>query len=191
MLRLLASSMAIFGSFLLMSAGGQDDPKRFNAPRWGDDRLDVCMGIGRDCGASVANQFCHKWRFERAIDFEPERVGRAATTRTMQSNETCSDDDGCTAFRHITCQGKIPSYRNFANPTWSAPGRPLMRLDVCMEAGSNQCGQPVADAFCRQKEYRRALYWQADAERGLTPTRRIRGPECQRTCVGFGVITCE
>jgi len=165
------------------TAAGQD--RTWNAPRLGDDRLDWCMGIARECGAAPALEYCKRKRFDGVAAFDPERVGRRATTRTIGTNQTCSNSDGCTAFRYITCTGRVESFRIHNNPVLN--GR---RLDACMRSASTVCGQPVADEFCRRKRFSRASHFRPDEDRGNSPTQLLSGQQCERTCRGFQQIIC-
>lgn len=62
-----------------------------------------------------------------------------------------------------------------------------VRLDVCETYGQN-CGQPVADRYCRIKGYERATDLPGEP---ATPTKLLRGQECRGShCRGFKFIVC-
>ena len=63
-----------------------------------------------------------------------------------------------------------------------------IRLDVCQTFGNN-CGQPVADQYCRIKGFERATKFEDEP---ATPTKVIRtGQECKGPgCRGFKFIVC-
>lgn len=62
----------------------------------------------------------------------------------------------------------------------------LIRLDVCQTFGKN-CGQPVADQYCRIKGYERATKFEGEP---ASPTKVINtGQECKGPgCRGFKFI---
>lgn len=161
--------------------------RTYNAPRFGEERLDWCMRIGRECGEPVALEFCRRRRYEGVRLFRAYRVGRTDATRTIGSNETCSDDEGCTGFAYVVCTGRIPPGRVFANPVWGK-----RRLDWCLRWGT-ECGTPAADAFCRAQGFVAALHALPDEAPGNSSTRVIGdgrlcdGPRCR----GFQQIICR
>jgi hypothetical protein len=178
-----ASDNRLAGNRLASSSG---DALTFNKPRYMDDRLDWCLNWGANCGQPAALEFCHRRRFENVQGFEPEKVGRSARTRLMGTGQTC-DGDFCTAFLQITCAGRIPSTRVFANPENNG-----YRLDVCREWGAN-CGKPAADAFCVAQGFRGSLHHTPDPEPGRNSTRVISsGQICEgKSCTGFQQIICQ
>jgi hypothetical protein len=63
------------------------------------------------------------------------------------------------------------------------------RLDLCRVWGA-ECGQPAADAFCRQRGLARADAWQPAPDIGATRTLGD-GLACTAPyCDGFAAITC-
>lgn len=170
----------------IAAVASAQDSREWVLPRFDAERLDWCWGIARDCGAPVAAEFCKRKRYDSASAFSPQRVGRSAATRTMGTNQTCSDDEGCTGFAAITCTGKVAPERIHNNPSFNQ-----RRLDVCMRSGSTECGQPVADAYCRLKRFSSASHFRPDEERGNAPTGLLSGQTCERTCRGFQQIICQ
>lgn len=174
-----------------MPASAQDQVYR--QPRLQDDRLDWCQWIGRVCGYGAALEFCRDRRFEEAAAYAPERVGRRARTRTIVSNETCSNNDGCTAFASITCRGPVEPERVFANPSLLHE-RPAQsyRLDNCLSWGA-KCGAPAANEFCRAQGFPGVFHFKLDPEAGRSATQVISsgqictGPACR----GFQMIVCQ
>ncbi len=167
-------------------AATSDDVFTFDRPRHMDDRLDWCLTWGTNCGQPAALAFCQRRRFEHVQGFDAEKVGRSARTRLIGTNQTC-DGDFCTAFLQITCSGKVPSSRVFANPVNNGH-----RLDVCREWGAN-CGKPAADAFCQAKGFSESMQHTVDPEPGYASTRVISsGQICQGNfCTGFQQIICR
>ena len=178
-----ASENRLAGNRLASNAG---DVFTFDRPRHMDDRLDWCLTWGANCGQPAALEFCHRRRFDNVQGFGPEKVGRSARTRLIGTGQTC-DGDVCTAFSQITCSGRIPQSRVFANPVNKG-----YRLDVCREWGAN-CGKPAADAFCVAEGFGGSLQNTPDAEPGYASTRVISsGQICEgKICTGFQQIICQ
>jgi len=167
-------------------ASNSGDVYTYDRPRYMDDRLDWCLNWGANCGQPAALEFCRRRRFENVQRFDPEKVGRSARTRLIGSGQTC-DGDFCTGFLQITCAGRIPNERVFANPENNGH-----RLDVCRDWGAN-CGKPAADAFCAARGFRGSLHHTADPEPGRSSTRVIgSGQVCTGSfCTGFQQIICQ
>jgi hypothetical protein len=167
-------------------AGASGDEFTYDKPRYMDDRLDWCLTWGTNCGRPVAVTFCNRRRFEDAVDFGPDKVGRSAQTRLTGSNQICNGDF-CTAFSHITCRGRINRGRVFANPVWKEH-----RLDVCLQWATN-CGKPAADAFCKAKGFTESMSDVPDLEPGYATTRVIGTDQiCDGNfCKGFQQIICR
>jgi hypothetical protein len=167
--------------------------KTFNNPETGSDRLDICLNFGRDCGQPVADTFCKKWFHMGAKDFQPApKIGRTkliSYVYDIQRNEICTGSN-CTGFKYITCYGQLDTSEMFANPVWNGN-----QLDYCM-TWAKDCGQPVADAFCRYQGFSRSLYWSKSAYLAMQPTRlmgteQICDPAKGNSCNYFMLITCQ
>jgi hypothetical protein len=164
------------------------DDRRFDEPRWFDDRLDWCLNWGTDCGKPAADNFCKRRRYTGARDFAPAPgIGR---TRVSGNNQLCTGSF-CVGFAHITCFGSIPAERVFANPTVRHGSR-VLRLDWCATWGTN-CGKTAADAFCLTHGFTQSFYWVKDAVPGNGPTFVPNPPQvCKGSfCTGFQMIICE
>lgn len=161
--------------------------KTYNSPRHRDHRLDWCLTWGKDCGKPAAVAFCNRRRYADVVVFRAEKVGKREPTRLIGSNQVCSGQDYCTAFAYITCTGRIPDERVFANPVWKGH-----RLDVCQQWGTN-CGKPAADAFCKSKGFSESFHAEPDAETGYASTRVIGSDQiCDKSfCRGFQQIICK
>jgi hypothetical protein len=164
----------------------QDD-KKYNKPRWFDDRLDWCLIPGKGCGKTVAMNFCRRRRYTGVRNFAQDpNIGGSEPTRTLATNDICNNPT-CDGFKFITCYGPIPYERVKAPPVWND-----YRLDSCLR-WEKDCGQPAADAYCRMNRYSRAFYFVIDPEPGGYPTRVISNNRiCTgKKCVGFQMIICE
>jgi hypothetical protein len=169
--------------------------KTFNNPFTFDNlvRLDVCLNFGRDCGQPVADIFCKKWFYMGAKDYQlVSNLGKTkliTDVYDIKRNEFCKGPN-CGGFKYITCQGQLDANEKFANPVWQ--GR---QLDYCM-TWAKDCGQPVADAFCREQGFSKSLYWKKSTYYAQQPTLLIgTGELCDpakgNSCNYFGVITCQ
>jgi hypothetical protein len=167
--------------------------KTFNNPETGSDRLDICLNFGRDCGQVVADTFCKKWFHMGAKDFQAApKIGRTkliSYVYDIQRNEICTGPN-CTGFKYITCYGQLDTSEMFANPVWNGN-----QLDYCM-TWAKDCGQPVADAFCREQGFPRSLYWSKSAYLAMKPTRlmgteQLCDPAKGNSCNYFMLITCQ
>lgn len=180
------SSLFIIVVFACSMALPQDE-KTFNKPRWFDDRLDWCLIPGKKCGKPAADNFCKRRRYTGARNFaqDPD-IGGSEPTRISGTNQVCNSPI-CDGFKFITCYAPIPPERVKANPVWKG-----YRLDSCLRWATD-CGQPAADAYCRNEGYSRAFYFVLDPERGSSSTRVISSDRiCTgKGCVGFQMIICE
>lgn len=158
----------------------------FNNPRWGGNRLDVCLTWGRDCGQPVADRFCQRKQYRRALSFETLRVGDSEPTQLLMSKTVCRGSF-CTAMMSITCDEPFPREQIFVNPNIDG-----YRLDHC-RVWANECGKPAADAFCSEMGYSRALHEFTDADPGYANTIVIGSRQVCRGsfCTGFQMIVCE
>lgn len=165
---------------------GQEE-HTYSKPRWFDERLDWCLNWGTECGQPAADNFCKRRRFTGARDFEADpNIGHSEPTRVSGTNQVCNQSF-CTGFKFITCYGRIPRKRVFANPVWKG-----YRLDSCLTWGTD-CGKPAADAYCRSNGFSSSFYFVLDAEPGYAHTRLIGTDQIcdQNFCVGFQGITCQ
>lgn len=63
------------------------------------------------------------------------------------------------------------------------------RVDACLNSRT-ECGQPAADAFCRDHGYAKAVDWKIDDH--VAPTMTIgTGVVCNEECNGFVYIVCD
>jgi hypothetical protein len=167
--------------------GYHEDPKALFQPGGtGSFPLDWCLSWGADCGAPPAHQFCQfkegpGWvaqRFQKEHDVPP--------TKLIGSGEICDIAD-CDSFEYIQCTDTRVTTQD---PMWKG-----YRLDFCRFNGLNHpgsCGQPSADAYCRntQGDGYYAMDWtKAD---NVGPTRIIANNQiCSGSwCDGFSEIMC-
>jgi hypothetical protein len=72
----------------------------FDKPTYKDGtRLDICYGLGQDCGQRPADTWCRIQGYEKAAKFETERV---RPTRVMGDGKRC-DGAHCTGYKLIVC----------------------------------------------------------------------------------------
>src|SRR5262245_21049238 len=98
--------LSIFFAVIWCTGAVKAQDKVYNKPRWQDERLDWCKRWGakpNECGKSVADEFCRKWRWTAARDFRQENAGG----RTRMLNGQSCNDKGCLGFASITCTGKV------------------------------------------------------------------------------------
>jgi hypothetical protein len=166
-----------------------DDEYKYRSPRWNDYRLDWCFKWGTECGKPAADNFCMRRRWTGARDFEADpNIGASEATMVSSSNQVC-DQSTCTGFKYITCYGKIPSSRVFANPALNG-----YRLDECFTWDTG-CGRRAASAFCGEKGFVKSFYYVRDTEPSSVDTLTIGTNQVCDTddydCYGFQMIVCQ
>jgi hypothetical protein len=174
-----------------------NDSKKYEKPRWFDYRLDWCLNWGTNCGQPAADNFCMRRRWTGALDFAADpNIGSSEPTMVSSNNQVC-DQSTCTGFKYITCYGRIPSNRIFANPTISAISNGSLReyrLDECYNWDTG-CGKRAANAFCREKDFSKSFYYVLDAEPSSVDTLTIGTYEIcdvnDYQCYGFQMIICQ
>jgi hypothetical protein len=175
-----------------------NDSKTYEKPRWFDYRLDWCLNFGSGCGRPAADNFCMRRRWTGALDFAAApNIGSSEPTMVSSNNQVC-DQSNCTGFQYITCYGKIPSNRIFANPTISGITDGVLteyRLDECYNWDTG-CGKRAADAYCHEEEgFSKSFYYALDAEPSSSETLTIGTYEiCDPNdyqCKGFQMIICQ
>jgi hypothetical protein len=182
MLFLRGLPIVVFGNFVFVGTAQADDEYTYNKPVYFDVRLDWCLRWGQDCGEPAAMAFCNRKQYSRVVAFSSEK---AEPTRVFSTQQICRGSN-CAAFSSITCSDFFPNNQVFVNPA----ARDI-RLDVCLTYGRD-CGQPVADEFCRQSGMGSPIAFYPDPVPGHSPTRTIgSGEECRGThCTGFQMIIC-
>lgn len=77
---------------------------KFYKPRWGSDRLDLCMNWGVGCGKPAAAKFCHSKGFAKLHSFKiAHNIGHVQRTRLIGTGAVC-DQGFCDGFKVITCK---------------------------------------------------------------------------------------
>jgi streptogramin lyase len=159
---------------------------RYDNPTFSSLPLDWCLTWGADCGAPAAHRFCE---YEEGFGTVATRFAKADNvppTKLIGSGETC-ESPGCDSFEYIQCTDTRTTTQA---PMWNG-----YRLDFCRFNGLNHpesCGQPAADAYCRntQGDGYYAMDWtRAD---NVGPTRIIANNQiCSGSwCDGFSEIMC-
>lgn len=152
--------------------------------------VDHCRFWSRDCGLLAAHQYCRNryGRLSRAMAYQVvEDIGAQTPTRTLLGGEVC-DQDFCDAFASITCGVDALPVRFEYTRTEAG------RLAYCDGSGT-ECGQPVADQFCREA-FGQTSYASAASEdmefAGVEPTVALDGSLCAGSdCRAFRGITCR
>jgi hypothetical protein len=173
------------------------DSRTFEKPRWNDYRLDWCLNWGTGCGQPAADNFCMRRRWTGALDFAADpNIGASDPTMVISGNRVC-DQSGCTGFKYITCYGRIPGNRIFANPTISATSDGSLRefrLDECYTWDTG-CGKRAANAFCSEKGFVKSYYHVRDTQPSSVDTLTIGTYEIcdvnDYNCYGFQMIICQ
>ena len=174
------------------------DEYKYTRPLWNDRRLDWCYKWGADCGKRAADNFCMRRRWTGASAFEADpNIGASSPTIVMSTNQVC-DQSNCTGFTYITCYGKIPANRVFANPKIPAQLEDgsirEFRLDECYNWDTG-CGRQAANAFCTEEGFVRSFYYVRDASPSSVDTLTIGTYEvCDVNgydCYGFQMIICQ
>ena len=89
-------SLAATAAFAELTATAKN-PK-YGGPKGGEDRLDQCFTLGKNCGQTAANKYCEIHGYQKAKAFETEK---ASPTQTMVG-QRCTGSV-CVAFKSITC----------------------------------------------------------------------------------------
>jgi len=70
----------------------------YDGPKPGNDRLDQCFMLGKNCGQDAAEKYCQIQGYEKAKTFQTEK---ASPTQTLVG-QRCTGSI-CVAFKSITC----------------------------------------------------------------------------------------
>jgi hypothetical protein len=71
---------------------------KYDGPKPGNDRLDNCWMLGKNCGQEAADKYCQINGYQKAKSFQTER---ASPTQTLVG-QRCTGSV-CVAFKSITC----------------------------------------------------------------------------------------
>jgi hypothetical protein len=151
-------------------------------PRFSSLPLDWCYTWATDCGAPPAHKFCEYNEGFGWVAQGFSKLDSVPPTKLIGSGEVCNQP-GCGSFEYIQC---VDTRRTTPEPMFKG-----YRLDFCRFWGSS-CGQPAADAYCRNTHgsdwY--GLSWTQEPDVG--PTRVIANSlVCDAPgCDGFAEITC-
>jgi len=158
--------------------------RRFDEPDINGRAVDRCLNWGENCEQPAADNFCRLQGYARAARF---RFAVMRPTLVAGDNKVC-DEDYCQGFTTVTCEGRGERAdrggRRFVDPRIHGKV-----VDRCLNWGEN-CDQPAADNFCRQKGFSAAAAFDAAK---LRPT-LVAGDDkvCDEDyCEGFTTITCR
>ncbi|HEY9141594.1 MAG TPA: hypothetical protein VIN93_11915 [Bryobacteraceae bacterium] len=158
--------------------------RQFDEPRINGRAVDRCLNYGQNCERPAADTFCRLNGYARAASF---RIADLRPTIVVGDNKVC-DEDYCQGFTTITCEGRGEradrSARRFVDPRINGK-----MVDRCLNWGEN-CEQPAADNFCRQKGFSAAASFDFA---NMRPT-LVAGDNkvCDEDyCQGFTTITCR
>jgi hypothetical protein len=158
--------------------------REFEEPRINGRAVDRCLNMGQNCERPAADNFCRLNGYARAARF---RFADLRPTIVVGDNQVC-DAGYCQGFTTITCEGR-GEHAEKEGRTFVEPRINGRRVDRCLNMGQN-CEQPAADNFCRQKGYAAATAFEFD---NMRPT-LVAGDNqvCDEGyCQGFTTITCR
>ncbi len=156
--------------------------REFDEPRINGRAVDRCLNMGQNCEQPAADNFCRLNGYARAARF---RFADMRPTIVAGDDKVC-DEGYCQGFTTITCEGRGEHAdrggRSFVNPRINGK-----LVDRCLNWGEN-CEQPAADNFCRQKGFSGAAAFEFA---NMRPT-LVAGDDkvCDEDyCQGFTTIT--
>jgi hypothetical protein len=146
--------------------------------------VDRCLNWGQNCEQPAADNFCRLNGYARAASF---RFADMRPTVVAGDDKVC-DEGYCQGFTTITCEGRGEHAdrggRSFVNPRINGK-----LVDRCLNWGEN-CEQPAADNFCRQKGFSAAAAFEFA---NVRPTLVVGDNKVcnENMCQGFTTITCR
>ena len=161
----------------------EEDSMTFDDPTHHEKLVDYCLTFETDCGKPAADVYCKEKGYGEAIDY-PTRRSYDEETLTMEQHATCTPAHNvCATFDYITCRVK--------EQTFYDPLEHDRALDGCYEFESS-CGEPAADAFCKDNGYSEASEYSQIVSEEETMTigdHAVCDPEWH-SCNTFEYITC-
>ena len=161
-----------------------EDSRRFENPRVKGQVVDRCLNWDSNCEMPAADNFCRLNGYARAARF---RFAGMRPTIVAGDNKVC-DEGYCQGFTTITCEGRgeraTRGGRTFVDPRINGK-----LVDRCLNWGEN-CEQPAADNFCRQKGFSAAAAFEFT---NVRPTLVVGDDKIcnEDMCQGFTTITCR
>ena len=168
----------------------QDFFRDFLSPTYHIERLNYCMLDGKECGLSVADQFCKIMGYEEAVKaIIDNNVG---LTNYLLTRAQCKGWR-CNGFKIITCKKRFShqpaKYYQYRSERFVFPRIDHYRVDWCYDNGK-ECGHRAAHSFCRKMGYMRARDYKIQEH---VPATKALGDQklCfGKLCNGFSDITC-
>lgn len=160
--------------------------RRFDEPQISGRAVDRCLSWGDHCEQPAADYFCRLNGYARATRF---RVANMRPTMVAGDGKVC-DEGYCQGFTTITCEGRGErAARGEAGHRFVEPRIHGKAVDRCLNWGEN-CEQPAADAFCRQKGFSTAAAFEFA---NMRPTLVVGDDKVcdEGYCQGFTTITCR
>jgi hypothetical protein len=156
---------------------------RIDNPKVDGIALDWCKTWGSECGKPTADYFCRYKGYSFAKSFQIDK--NVAYTKILKTGQICNQDF-CSSFKYITCSGsKSINYQRFSYPKYNG-----VALDFCYTFGKN-CGQKVANEFCKFKGYKDVYRFKKENNVGYTIIMRT-GQFCKADfCSSFKYIDCR
>ncbi|MGA3261271.1 MAG: hypothetical protein ABSE35_20485 [Bryobacteraceae bacterium] len=158
--------------------------RHFDEPQINGRAVDRCLNWGQNCEQPAADNFCRLNGYARAASF---RFADMRPTVVAGDDKVC-DEGYCQGFTTITCEGRGEHAdrggRSFVNPRINGK-----LVDRCLNWGEN-CEQPAADNFCRQKGFSAAAAFEFA---NVRPTLVVGDNKVcnENMCQGFTTITCR
>ena len=94
----LSGCLSLVATVAIADLNGTVDRPKYDGPKSGNDRLDQCFTLGKNCGQTAADKYCEMRGYQRAKSFTTEK---ASPTQTMHG-QRCTGSV-CVAFKAITC----------------------------------------------------------------------------------------
>jgi hypothetical protein len=94
----MVACLAVIATAASAELTGTAERPRYDGPKPGNDRLDNCWMLGKNCGQEAADKYCQIQGYQRAKRFQVEN---ASPTQTLVG-QRCTGSH-CIAFKSITC----------------------------------------------------------------------------------------
>ena len=162
----------------------------FFYPLYHGKPLSYCSLDHKMCGLGMASEYCKLMGYEKATKIMiAHNVGLTLYPNTKMQCKGWR----CDGFKLITCaeslkKKPVPDYY-YRMQDFSLPRFENYRVAWCYKQ-KRGCGRRAADAFCRQKGYKRSKGYEKSTQVGSTRTIGSGALCFGSACSGFNRITC-